>query len=138
MKRWTTWWASFSAFCAFGALGHPRLGLLAAALLGVVFGWPERTGLPRPGPVPDTARAEVYARDGMTCQYCERAVHPACGRGRGPFGLCPTCASVDHVIPRSRGGPATVGNLVCACWQCNAEKSARTPREWTKAGTWFG
>jgi 5-methylcytosine-specific restriction endonuclease McrA len=37
--------------------------------------------------------------------------------------------TVDHVIPRSRGGEDTWENLVCACIKCNNKKGDRTPEE---------
>ena len=37
--------------------------------------------------------------------------------------------SLDHVLPRSRGGRATWTNLVCACTKCNKRKGGRTPEE---------
>lgn len=38
----------------------------------------------------------------------------------------------DHIIPKSRGGPDTIDNLVLACGPCNAEKGARDPIEWCR------
>ncbi len=52
------------------------------------------------------------ARDGYTCTYC---------RGRAD--------TVDHVLPRSRGGGDTWFNLVAACQLCNGLKGDRTPQE---------
>jgi 5-methylcytosine-specific restriction endonuclease McrA len=61
-------------------------------------------------------RRNVFARDGHRCQYC--------GQHFGAAGL-----SLDHVVPRSRGGPATWENIVAACLQCNLRKGGRTPHE---------
>lgn len=62
------------------------------------------------------SRRNIYLRDGNTCQYCGRKF--------------PTSElSLDHVIPRSRGGGSTWTNLVCACTACNARKGAKTPEE---------
>jgi len=61
-------------------------------------------------------RRSVFARDGNRCQYC--------GRHFASHQL-----SLDHVIPRSRGGSTTWGNLVCACLKCNIKKGGRTPSE---------
>jgi hypothetical protein len=36
----------------------------------------------------------------------------------------------EHIIPRSRGGPDTIDNMVLACPGCNHEKAARDPFEW--------
>jgi 5-methylcytosine-specific restriction endonuclease McrA len=61
-------------------------------------------------------RRNVLARDGNRCQYCARHL---------PSHLL----SVDHVMPRSRGGTTTWENLVCACVACNIRKGGRTPQE---------
>ena len=59
-------------------------------------------------------RKNVIKRDGHQCQYC--------GTHDGPV-------TVDHLIPRDRGGQDTWENLVCACMKCNTKKRNRTPRE---------
>lgn len=61
-------------------------------------------------------RRNLFARDNNTCQYCGR---------RFPTSQL----SLDHVIPRSRGGGATWENIVCACLKCNVRKGGRTPVE---------
>jgi 5-methylcytosine-specific restriction endonuclease McrA len=61
-------------------------------------------------------RHTVLARDGHCCQYCGR---------RYPTGQL----SLDHVIPKSRGGMTTWDNVVCACLSCNVKKGGRTPQE---------
>ena len=62
------------------------------------------------------SRKNLYRRDGHACQYC--------GRHRPSSEL-----SIDHVIPRSRGGRTTWENCVLACVRCNSKKADRTPRE---------
>ena len=37
--------------------------------------------------------------------------------------------SLDHVVPRSRGGITSWENIVCACVACNVRKGGRTPHE---------
>jgi 5-methylcytosine-specific restriction endonuclease McrA len=59
-------------------------------------------------------RKAVLARDSWTCQYC----------GQHKPGL-----TVDHVIPRSRGGESVWENIVAACASCNRRKGNRLPRE---------
>ena len=59
-------------------------------------------------------RRAVLARDAWTCQYC----------GSTKAGL-----TVDHVIPRSRGGKSVWENIVAACATCNRRKGNRLPRE---------
>ena len=60
-------------------------------------------------------RKAVLARDAWTCQYCGRQTHA---------GL-----TVDHVIPRSRGGESVWENIVASCGPCNRKKGDRLPRE---------
>jgi 5-methylcytosine-specific restriction endonuclease McrA len=61
-------------------------------------------------------RRNVFARDANQCQYC--------GKGFPTSEL-----SLDHVVPRSRGGSTTWENIVCACVSCNVRKGGRTPAE---------
>ena len=59
-------------------------------------------------------RGNLLRRDSHRCQYC--------GIRQGPLTL-------DHVIPRVRGGDESWENLVCACVKCNNKKGSRTPEE---------
>ena len=59
-------------------------------------------------------RRAVFARDRWTCQYC--------GRERGNL-------TVDHVIPRSKGGSSGWDNIVTCCAPCNRRKGDRLPRQ---------
>jgi 5-methylcytosine-specific restriction endonuclease McrA len=59
-------------------------------------------------------RKAVLARDGWTCQYC--------GSSRPSL-------TVDHVIPRSRGGESIWENIVASCAPCNRKKGNRLPHE---------
>lgn len=61
-------------------------------------------------------RRNLFARDQNKCQYCGRR-----------FSTCDL--SLDHVIPRSRGGPTNWENVVCSCLKCNVRKGGRTPQE---------
>jgi 5-methylcytosine-specific restriction endonuclease McrA len=62
------------------------------------------------------SRRGVLARDGYTCQYC--------GAQPGKREL-----TIDHVVPRSKGGTKTWENLVTACGPCNRRKGDRDPRQ---------
>ncbi len=60
----------------------------------------------------------IYARDGGHCVYCGVKTHRlAKGLSRSP-GL----ATLDHVVPRSQGGPLNSANLVLACQACNNQR----------------
>jgi 5-methylcytosine-specific restriction endonuclease McrA len=59
-------------------------------------------------------RRAVFARDRWTCQYC--------GHERGNL-------TVDHVVPRSKGGTSTWENIVTCCAPCNRRKGDRLPRQ---------
>ncbi|MEM1061097.1 MAG: HNH endonuclease [Planctomycetota bacterium] len=65
--------------------------------------------------VPFTRR-NLFRRDQFTCQYC--------GARPGSSEL-----TIDHVIPKSRGGLTNWENCVLACVRCNHKKAARTPAE---------
>lgn len=71
--------------------------------------------IPRRLPLP-LSRRTVLARDLYTCQYC--GTQP----GR-------TELTIDHVVPRSRGGGTNWENVVAACGPCNRRKGNRTPEE---------
>lgn len=61
-------------------------------------------------------RRNIYARDHNRCQYC--------GKKSSPSEL-----SLDHIIPKSKGGGASWENLVCACLKCNVKKGHRALHE---------
>jgi 5-methylcytosine-specific restriction endonuclease McrA len=67
--------------------------------------------VPYRGPVPLTRRG-VFARDGGRCVYCGGAA-----------------TSIDHVVPRSRGGGHEWNNVVSACRRCNHVKADRAVSE---------
>lgn len=62
------------------------------------------------------SRKNILIRDQHTCQYCEKQF------GAGELTL-------DHVLPRSRGGNNTWENLVACCLRCNNRKGDRLPSE---------
>jgi 5-methylcytosine-specific restriction endonuclease McrA len=62
------------------------------------------------------SRRNIFERDKNTCQYCRKK-------------LAKSELTIDHVIPRSRGGRDTWENLVLACMRCNVRKGDRSPEE---------
>jgi 5-methylcytosine-specific restriction endonuclease McrA len=59
-------------------------------------------------------RRAVFARDRWTCQYC---------------GTARATLTVDHVVPRSKGGSSGWDNIVTCCAPCNRRKGNRLPRQ---------
>ena len=59
-------------------------------------------------------RRNLFQRDHQTCQYCGSRDQPL---------------SIDHVVPRSRGGTDVWENVTTACLTCNVRKGNRTPKE---------
>jgi 5-methylcytosine-specific restriction endonuclease McrA len=68
----------------------------------------------RPRPRVKLSRREIFRRDGFICQYC---------------GQKTASLTMDHVVPRHRGGQHTWENLVSACPTCNRRKGGHTPEE---------
>jgi 5-methylcytosine-specific restriction endonuclease McrA len=62
------------------------------------------------------SRANIYARDSHTCQYCNTA-----------FGTADL--TFDHVVPVAQGGRKDWENIVTCCVTCNRRKGGRTPEE---------
>lgn len=61
---------------------------------------------------PRFSKKKLFQRDNSTCAYCDK---PA--------------TTVDHIIPRSRGGQTNWLNTVSSCLKCNHKKASRTPEE---------
>ncbi|NIR52078.1 HNH endonuclease, partial [candidate division KSB1 bacterium] len=60
------------------------------------------------------SKKNILRRDDFTCQYCGNQENPL---------------TVDHIIPKSRGGKTTWTNVVVACKPCNMKKGSRTASE---------
>lgn len=58
-------------------------------------------------------RRAVFARDDWTCQYCGSRSN----------------LTVDHVVPRSKGGSSSWENIVASCAPCNRRKGSASPRQ---------
>jgi 5-methylcytosine-specific restriction endonuclease McrA len=69
--------------------------------------------IPREGGRRKITRRAVFARDDWTCQYCGTRSN----------------LTVDHVIPRSKGGSSSWENIVASCAPCNRRKGDRMPRQ---------
>ena len=62
------------------------------------------------------SRKNIFKRDNYICQYCE-------------IKLDTETATVDHVVPRCRGGKHEWNNVVTCCLKCNRKKGDKTPTE---------
>lgn len=61
---------------------------------------------------PRFSKRRLFERDNHSCAYCGKAAN-----------------TVDHIIPRSRGGLTEWTNTVASCLKCNHKKGSRTPEE---------
>jgi len=68
----------------------------------------------RPRPQGRLTRRDIFLRDGFLCQYCGKPTKDL---------------TLDHVMPRHRGGGHHWENVVAACKVCNHRKAGRTPEE---------
>jgi 5-methylcytosine-specific restriction endonuclease McrA len=68
----------------------------------------------KPRPVVKLTRREIFLRDNYTCQYCNIQTRDL---------------TLDHVVPKSRGGAHTWENLVSACRSCNHRKGGKMVAE---------
>lgn len=70
----------------------------------------------RPQMISKFTRKNVFRRDLYTCQYCSDS-------------LTVSSATLDHIVPRSRGGKTIWDNVLTSCLNCNNKKKDRTPEE---------
>ncbi len=61
------------------------------------------------------SKRNIWIRDEGCCQYCDTFI--------------PKEYTVDHVIPRTKGGKTVFDNVVLSCFKCNQKKGDKTPRE---------
>lgn len=85
---------------------------------GVDIGDPDWKSLGR-FRVSDSFRAAIYRRDRFICWLCGEATEPDVDPSDGCY------PSLDHVVPRSRGGADSAENLRCAHRLCNSIRGAR-------------
>lgn len=89
------------------------LGLLAAAVREEGFNWPldsdEGPKIYRKATISRRLSKEVMERDAYRCVTCGTHVDLSC----------------DHIIPESKGGPTSLGNLQTMCRPCNSRKGNR-------------
>jgi len=92
-------------------LRSERMGLRKPLVIRLV----QYVKVPRQLTLPLTRRL-VLARDASTRQYCDSQPNRA-------------ILTIDHVMPRSRGGAKSWENVVASCRPCNQRKGNRTPDE---------
>lgn len=70
-------------------------------------------------------RKGLFRRDNYTCQYCGK-YKDQLGKFKGNF---PNKLTIDHIIPRNKGGTNLWTNVTTACQKCNLRKGNKTPEE---------
>ena len=91
-----------------GYLRSPRLKYEMPSVIRLVY------LIRRPRPQGRLTRRDIFLRDGFLCQYCGKTTKDL---------------TLDHVMPRHRGGGHHWENVVAACKICNHRKAGRTPEE---------
>lgn len=114
---WTTHtfeeWIKISRFYENGArvIRSPSVSILV----------PEAIYLPYYESLPKTevlfSRQNLFLRDRFTCQYCGKILKN------------PKERTIDHIIPKSKGGKTIWTNVVLCCKKCNIKKGDKTPEE---------
>lgn len=79
--------------------------------------------------------AAMFWREGAVCHYCGSELVRWNDSERSW-----NSATIDHVVPRSKGGKHHVSNIVLCCWTCNCTKGARSLEELrvSLAKNWLG
>lgn len=93
--------------------------------------------------IPQERRLHVYERDGWKCVYCGVRLAKREELVPSPYQpdsfMCPEgyeFPTVDHVVPKARGGNHKVENLVACCASCNSSKGGKTAEEWVGSASW--
>ena len=89
---------------------HRGLGIYAPSVIRLR----NYANVPHKRPIP--SRKNIFVRDGYKCLYCG---------AKAPR----VVLELEHVIPKSKGGPNTWDNLVASCHGCNQKKGDKTPEE---------
>lgn len=76
-------------------------------------------------------KRSIWERDNYRCHYCGIEVAPMAKN-------LPVKATVDHVIPKKKGGPNIPTNLVTACVKCNSHKGDGEFRPYIRHGILIG
>jgi 5-methylcytosine-specific restriction endonuclease McrA len=99
---------------------RPKQGENGIIAANKIFKIPEVILLTRYEKVPNKTlnfnRRSIWKRDQYRCQYC------------GTKPNQDEC-TLDHIVPRSRGGETSWTNCVLACYKCNSQKADREPQE---------
>lgn len=70
-------------------------------------------------------------RDGDNCCYC--GIEMTFQRGKRGEGIAPNRATLEHILPITRGGGHTFANTALACHRCNVTKNNKTTEEWAES-----
>lgn len=76
-------------------------------------------------------KKKLRAIHGDLCCYCQATMDFGPTKGHG---FVPDRATIEHIVPLSRGGTHTWDNVCLACWQCNVRKNRRLVDEWRGEG----
>ena len=89
---------------------------------------PDGTCVKKAWPTDLGRKYKVFQRDGGKCRYCGKRLGWLVRRGQVVDGE--HSVSIDHIVPRCRGGQNDMENLALACEPCNRRKGVLLPSEW--------
>ena len=69
-------------------------------------------------------RESIFEAWGWRCAYCDRQ-------------LCNNTATIDHIIPKHKGGHNTRRNMLCSCSNCNRKKGSSNWQSWYQATNYY-
>lgn len=74
-------------------------------------------------------RDRLFRRQKGRCFYCDELTVQTVGQGDIP----PNAATIDHIVPQSKGGTYEAGNIVLACRTCNQAKGSLSGKDFLRA-----
>ena len=74
------------------------------------------------------ARQKLGREQGNKCCFC--GVTMTWNMKKIPLAM--TCATLEHIIPKSKGGKDHINNLAVSCWQCNSRRKDKPFGEFAK------